>query len=112
MAEENKSIQAIDLLVLKKIEPSTGPIYKKNGKVLRVVQWVFKKHDGDMGSIVKLECRETFLNDEGIERPGKAVGLTLDEFKLVLEKAVEITAAMSNPKPVKKEDPDPEETPF
>jgi hypothetical protein len=70
------------IIELSRVETAKGdPI------VLRVVSW-------NNGS-PKLEKRSFWTNDQGELRAGKNMGLTAEDFKLVLEKQDEVIAALT-----------------
>lgn len=103
-------IKSRNVLVLDSKEPEAGEKFNKNGWVLRVVEWEFKKSNGDAGKSVKLEKRELFIKD-GNTASGKAVGFTVADLDLIVSRADEIKSAMLNPDAVAKKDED-EQIPF
>lgn len=94
-------IENRDLLVLNRVDPSTGKKkdgteFKKNGFVLRVVQWVFEDKEGAPKGSVSFEKRETYMTDEGEVRNGKAKGFTLDDLASLKAGWVKVIEAMKN----------------
>jgi hypothetical protein len=78
----SREIREDVLLEVLKVENAKG-----NPVVIRVVSW--------NGGEPKLEKRSFWLNEEGELRAGKNIGMTHDDFKLVLEKKEEIIDALT-----------------
>jgi hypothetical protein len=106
-------VKAVDLLVLDKKDPEAGEKYNKNGFVIRVVKWVYKKKDGSEGESIRLEKRENYLTEDGEVRSGKAKGFTYEDLHQIKAKWTLIMGAfekaLRKPEPAAEREPVEEE---
>jgi len=83
----------IQTKVIKVFDDQSVEFDRGGGSELRVIAWIVNGSE----KAPQLERREWWMTEDGTRRPGKAKGLTVQDFAFVVKNAREIAQAMGMP---------------